>query len=72
MKNITFHTIRQRVLNRRSDIVKLPGGLAMLNMIINRIYDVSDMLAVEEQLDDAKLPDFNKIRENSMTVKYFE
>ncbi|HDY89724.1 MAG TPA: hypothetical protein ENH82_16620 [bacterium] len=27
---------------------------------------------VEEQLDDAKLPDFNKIRENSMTVKYFE
>ena len=53
MTQITHHQIRLRVLKRRSDIVKLPGGLIMLNMIINRQYDISDMLAIEEQLDEA-------------------
>ena len=52
MKQITYHCIRLRVLKRRSDIAKLPGGLIILNMIINRKYDVSDMLAVEKQLDE--------------------
>lgn len=52
---INHAQIRCRVLRRRSEIAKLPGGLIMLNLIINRQYDISDMLDVERRLDESEV-----------------
>ena len=46
--------LREKLIERRSEIVKKTGGLIVLNCLVNDIYDEDDLLFVERCLDNNK------------------